>query len=345
MEAYNFCAGPAMIDPRALARVQADLANQPHLGASLLEISHRTPAYAEIHARVLKNLHTLFNVGDDTTLFLLQGGASGQFAMLPYNFLREGDTANYLVRGYWGEKAAQQASRIARIHMIEDPEEADPSARYLHITTNETIAGTRLPESLPLPDLPLCADMSSDILAVPRNYNRFDCFYAGAQKNLGTAGLAVVAFKKEFLSQARRNLPGAFCYLEHNKANGLYHTPNLFAILLLRHVTDLLLEDGLNTLYTRNARKAETLYKELDRTPFWRALAPIGERSLTNVTWRLPTVALEEEFLEKAEAAGLHALRGHRSAGGIRASLYNALPEAAVDALVAFMRDFERTRG
>lgn len=343
---YNFSAGPAMIDPRALERLRADLDDWHALGTTVLEVSHRTPPCAELFARVESNLRRLLGLGDDRAVLLLQGGASGQFAMLPYNLLRQGDAADYLVRGYWADKAARQAARVGRVRTLADPAEGwDPAAVYAHVTTNETIAGTRLPEDLPPPPVPLCADMSSDILSVPRDYTRFALFYAGTQKNLGTAGLALVVADKEFLSRARRNLPGAFCYLEHTKADGLYHTPNVFAIDLLRHVTDLLLEDGLNAVFTRNARKAAALYAELDRTPFWRPLAPLSERSLTNVTFRLPTESLEADFLSGAQAAGLIALRGHRSAGGIRASLYNAMPQAGVDALVAYMREFERTRG
>ena len=182
--------------------------------------------------------------------------------------------------------------------------------------------------------------MSSDILAAPRDYRRYALFYAGAQKNLGVAGLAIVAAQHDFLSQARRNLPAAFCYLEHAHADGLYHTPNAFAVDALCHVTDWLLREGPQNIWERNARKADRLYAELDSSSFWRPLAPKAERSLTNVTFRLPTAALEETFLAQAEERGLVALRGHRALGGIRASLYNALPEAAVEALIAFMRDF-----
>lgn len=337
---YNFCAGPAQLPDAVLAAVREDL-NRETRGRTILELSHRTPAYAELQARVIANLHELLGVGSDRTILLLQGGASGQFAMLPYNFLREGAAADYVVRGYWGEKAAQQAGRVGRVRRLQTPADWNPAAVYAHVTTNETISGTRLPEDFDRPAIPLCADMSSDILSGPRDFSRYALAYAGTQKNLGCAGLAVVVAEKEFLSHARRNLPAAFCYLEHAKAGGLYHTPNTFAVNTLFHMTEWLKGETLPVIWARNAQKAALLYGELDRTPFWRPLAPRAERSLTNVTFRLPTAALETDFLAGAEAAGLFALKGHRAAGGIRASLYNAMPLAGVEALVAYMRDFE----
>ena len=340
---YNFCAGPAALPPEVLEQLREDLV--PHGTPTLLESSHRTPAYKELMARTLANLRTLLGLGDAHTLLLLQGGASGQFAMLPYNFLRPGETADYLVRGYWGDKAARQAARVSRVRTLTEPGDWNSSAVYAHVTTNETIAGTALPETFVHPVAPLCADMSSDILARPRDYGRYEFFYAGAQKNLGVAGLAVVGAEKEFLSRARRNLPAAFCYLEHTHADGLYHTPNIFAVNALFRMTEWMLARGTDDIFAANERKARRLYAELDRSSFWRPLAPKDERSLTNVTFRLPTASLEEDFLAGAERAGLTALRGHRALGGIRASLYNAMPEAGVDALVAFMQEFERRNG
>ena len=342
---HNFCAGPGALPPEVLAALRADLTDWRGLGRSVAEVSHRSEAYRALQARAEANLRRLMRLGDDREILFLQGGASGQFAMLPYNFLRAGTGADYVVRGHWGEKAARQAARVGAVRTLRDPLDWSPRAAYAHVTTNETIAGTRLPEAFPLPPSPLCADMSSDILAAPRDYGRYAFVYAGAQKNLGVAGLAVVVAEHEFLSRARRNLPACFCYLEHARAGGLYHTPNAFAVDALAHVTDWLLAQGPENVWRRNARKAERLYAELDRSAFWRPLAPPAERSLTNVTFRLPTAGLEEDFLAAAEAEGLVALRGHRALGGIRASLYNALPEAGVDALVAFMRDFERTHG
>ncbi len=342
---YNFCAGPACLPPEVLEQVRADLTEWQGLGRTVLELSHRSSAYADLQAKTIANLHTLLGVGDDRTILLLQGGASGQFSMLPYNFLREGAEADYLVKGYWGERAAQQAARVGRVTTLTQPDHWNPKAVYAHVTTNETISGTRLNEDFPKPPVPLCADMSSDILASPRDYTQYAFVYAGAQKNLGCAGLAVVVAEKEFMSHARRNLPAAFCYLEHCKAGGLYHTPNSFAVNTLYHMTEWLLKTGLSTLWAQNARKAEKLYAELDSTPFWRPLAPKAERSLTNVTFRLPTAQLEAEFLRQAEAEGFVALKGHRALGGVRASLYNAFPEEGVDALVAFMRYFAQTNG
>lgn len=342
---YNFCAGPAMLPPEVLERLRADLTDWNGLGRTVLEVSHRTAAYQALQARAIDNLKQLLGVGEDYTILLLQGGASGQFAMLPYNFLRQGSATDYVVQGYWGERAAQQAARVGRVRTLREPTGWDPAAVYVHVTTNETIAGTALPEAFEAPPVPLCADMSSDILSGPRDYRRYALFYAGAQKNLGVAGLAVVVAEKEFLSHARRNLPACFCYLEHARADGLYHTPNGFAVAALAHVTDWMRQVGLDTLWARNARKAALLYGELDRSAFWRPLAPKHARSRTNITFRLPTAALEAEFLREAEAEGLTALKGHRAMGGVRASLYNAFPEAGVEALVAFMRAFEQKNG
>lgn len=342
-DCYNFCAGPGLLPPVVIERLKEDMSEWGSTRCGLLEVSHRTPAYAELKARTEANLLQLFGLGDDYTILLLQGGASGQFAMLPYNFLRDGTTADYLVRGYWADKAAQQAARVARVRRLTSLEEGwSERAVYAHVTTNETIAGTALPEDFAKPTVPLCADMSSDILAQPRNYRDYALFYAGAQKNLGVAGLAVVVAEKEFLSHARRNLPAAFCYLEHAKANGLYHTPNAFAVDALYHLTNWMLEVGPETIWAQNRRKAETLYAELDRSAFWRPIAPRNERSLTNITFRLPSVELESRFLAEASANGLLALKGHRSQGGIRAALYNAMPQSGVDKLTAFMREFER---
>ncbi len=342
---YNFCAGPAMLPPEVLERLRADLTDWNGLGRTVLEVSHRTAAYQALQARAIDNLKQLLGVGEDYTILLLQGGASGQFSMLPYNFLRQGSATDYVVQGYWGERAAQQAARVGRVRTLREPTGWDPAAVYAHVTTNETIAGTALPEAFEAPPVPLCADMSSDILSGPRDYRRYALFYAGAQKNLGVAGLAVVVAEKEFLSHARRNLPACFCYLEHTRADGLYHTPNGFAVAALAHVTDWMRQVGLDTLWARNARKAALLYGELDRSAFWRPLAPKHARSQTNITFRLPTAALEAEFLREAEAEGLTALKGHRAMGGVRASLYNAFPEAGVEALVAFMRAFEQKNG
>ena len=342
---YNFCAGPAMVPPEVKERLREDLIDWQGLGRSILEVSHRTAAFGELFERTRANLHVLLDLGEDYTILLLQGGASGQFSMLPYNFLRQGSATDYVVRGYWAEKAAQQAARVGRVRTLAAPGDWDERAVYAHVTTNETIAGTALPEDFPQPPVPLCADMSSDILSAPRDYRRYALFYAGAQKNLGVAGLAVVVAEKEFLSHARRNLPACFCYLEHSRAEGLYHTPNTFAIDALYHTTEWMREQGLETIFARNERKAAKLYAELDRSGFWRPLAPKAERSRTNITFRLPTAALEAEFLAKAEEAGLVALKGHRALGGVRASLYNAFPEAGVEALVDFMRGFEQTHG
>ncbi len=343
---YNFCAGPAMLPPEVSEALRADLVDWCGLGRSVLEVSHRTDTYRALQERTEANLRTLLGLGKDSVILFLQGGASGQFAMLPYNLLREGDRADYLVRGHWGEKAAHQAARVGRVRTLSKIEEGwDPAALYAHITTNETIEGIALSEDFPQPPVPLCADMSSDILAVPRDYNRYALFYAGAQKNLGVAGLAVVVVQQAFLSRARRNLPAALCYLEHVRAGGVYHTPNAFAVDALYHMTEWLLKEGIDNVWARNTRKSAKLYAELDRTAFWRPLAPKAERSLTNVVFRLPTLSLEAEFLTRAEAAGLMALKGHRAQGGLRASLYNAFPEAGVDALISFMQDFERTHG
>ena len=344
-QVFNFCAGPAMLPTQVREALRADLEAWQGLGRSVVEVSHRTPAYAALQARAEDNLRRLLGLDASYVILLLQGGASGQFAMLPYNFLREGAAADYVVQGYWGERAAQQAALVGRVRRLTDPGAWNSQALYAHVTTNETISGIALPETFEQPKIPLCADMSSDILAAPRDYSRYDLFYAGAQKNLGVAGLAVVAARKEFLSHARRNLPAAFCYLEHIRAGGLYHTPNAFAVDALVHLTDWLLEQTLEVVWARNARKAAKLYVALDASAFWRPLAPRERRSRTNVTFRLPTAALEAEFLAQAEQAGLVALKGHRAMGGVRASLYNAFPEAGVDALVAFMEAFERAHG
>ena len=343
---YNFCAGPGTLPPEAREALRADLLDWQGLGRGVAEVSHRSDAYRALQAAAVANLRALLGVGEEREILFLQGGASGQFALLPLNFLRAHAHADYVVRGYWADKAARQAARVGAVRTLPAPEEGwGAGAAYAHVTPHETLAGTRLPEAFPAPAAPLCADMSSDILAAPRDFRRYALAYAGAQKNLGVAGLAVVVAEHEFLARARRDLPMALCYLEHVRADGLCHTPNAIAVDALFHVTQWLLREGPRAVWERNARKAERLYAELDRSAFWRPLAPRGERSLTNVTFRLPTAGLEEAFLAQAEEAGLVGLRGHRALGGIRASLYNAMPEAGVEALVAFMRGFERANG
>ena len=356
---YNFSSGPAVLPQPALEEAQRHLMALPGVGMSVLEISHRSKAFEDILARAETSLRELAGVPADYAVLFLQGGASLQFSMVPLNLLAPAATADYVITGSWSEKAAAEARRVGRVHVaastraesftrIPRQEELSltPGAAYVHITSNNTIEGTQwhaLPE---VGDVPLVSDASSDILSRPLAVGRHGLLYAGAQKNLGPAGLTVVIVRRDLLSRTPGDLHTMLRYTTHAENGSLYNTPPVFAIYLLGLVLDWVRgQGGPEAMGRTNARKAAKLYAEIDRSGFYRGTARRESRSLMNVTFRLPTEELEARFVAGATAAGLDGLAGHRSVGGIRASLYNAFPEAGVDALVGFMQDFERRNG
>jgi phosphoserine aminotransferase len=354
---YNFSAGPAILPLEALQEAQADLVDYKGSGMSVMEMSHRGKEYDALHNEAIANLKELMGLGDDYAVLFLQGGASMQFAMLPMNFLGEGQTADYVNSGSWGAAAIKQARLIGNVSLAADcqkdiptrmPEANEfkwtPGAVYSHITTNETISGAQL-KDIPETGSPLVADMSSDILSCPRDYAKFAMVYAGAQKNLGPSGVAVVAIRKDFAAKSNISLPTMLRYQTHIDENSLYNTPPCFSIYMICLTTRWLKKAGLPAMFKQNRDKAQLIYDVIDGSSFFRGTAKKEFRSDMNITFRLPTEELEALFIKQASEHGMKQLKGHRSVGGIRASIYNAFPVAGVHTLVDFMKDFEKRNG
>ena len=354
---FNFSAGPAVLPLEVLQEAQADLVDYKGTGMSIMEMSHRGKEYDAVHNEAIANLKELLGLGDDYSIMLIQGGASLQFAMLPMNFLGAGQTADYVNSGSWGSAAIKQAQLLGNVKVVANcstdiptrmPDAAEmiwtPGAVYSHITTNETISGAQM-KQFPETGSPLCADMSSDILSCPRDYSKFAMFYAGAQKNLGPSGFAMVAMRKDFADRASKTLPAMLRYSTHIEHNSLYNTCPTFGIYMLCLTTRWVKKMGKETLFALNAAKAKKIYDVIDGSSFFRGTSKKEFRSDMNVTFRLPTEELEELFIKQASGEGLKGLKGHRSVGGIRASIYNAFPLAGVDKLVDFMKAFEKRNG
>jgi phosphoserine aminotransferase len=357
---YNFNAGPAILPASVLEHAQHELRDYQGRGMSILEMSHRSSEYEAINAEAAERLKRLLGVGDDYHVLFLQGGASLQFAMLPLNFLPPDASADYLITGAWAEKAYEEALRVGQARQAAStaangyrsvPSQADivldPHAAYVHITSNETIQGVQWHTWPDVGDRPLVADMSSDILSRPLETQRFALIYAGAQKNIGPAGVTVVVIRDSFLQSASSNPPTMLRYVTHVKNRSLYNTPPVFAVYMVNLVLGWIeAQGGLAALAERNRRKAATLYRIIDESSgFYRGHAEPDHRSLMNVTFRLPDEALEKRFVTEAAARGMVGLAGHRSVGGIRASIYNAMDQEGCDALAEFMIDFMRQNG
>ncbi|HSC29138.1 MAG TPA: 3-phosphoserine/phosphohydroxythreonine transaminase [Vicinamibacterales bacterium] len=356
---YNFSAGPAVLPLEVLEETQRDLVALPGVGMSVLEISHRSRAFDGIIEGCEADLRALAGIPDSYRVLFLQGGASLQFSMVPMNLLAPGGSADYVVTGSWSQKAVKEARRVGAVKIagsteaenfvrVPDQHELtlDPGAAYVHITTNNTIFGTEWHYVPDVGAVPLVADASSDIFAGPLDVARYALIYAGAQKNLAPAGVTLVVIRDDMLKRTPSTLPTMLQYGVHAENKSLYNTPPVFAIYVMRLVLRWLIrEGGLAAAGQRNARKADKLYAEIDRTGFYRGHARPDSRSRMNVTFRLPSEELEKRFVKDATAAGLDGLKGHRSVGGLRASIYNAFPEGGIDALVEFMREFERTQG
>lgn len=358
---FNFSAGPAVLPLEVLEEAKRDLVALPGVGMSILEISHRSETFEAIHYGAERDLRELAGISDDYAVLFLQGGATLQFSAVPMNLLPTGRTADYLVTGTWSEKAAKEAEKVGAVHVAASTAESNhdhvPAAEairfsddpaYVHMTSNNTIFGTQYAAIPEVPEgVPLVNDASSDILCRPLDLSRFTLTYAGAQKNLSIAGLTLVVVRRDLLDRAPKEVPTYLRYATHARADSLYNTPPVFGIYVLGLVLrKLLAEGGLAAVGERNERKAAKLYAAIDGSGgFYRGHARPGSRSLMNVTFRLPDEALEKRFVDEATAAGLDGLKGHRSVGGIRASIYNAFPVAGVDALVSFMAEFRRTNG
>ena len=357
---FNFSAGPAVLPLPVLEQAQRELVALPGVGMSVMEISHRSKTFENLLNGAIADIRELAGIPSSYKILMLQGGATLQFSMVPMNLLTPAMTADYTDTGSWAEKAATEAARVGKVNVtgstkadgynrIPTPGELSltPGAAYVHITTNNTIEGTEW-RALPAvaPDVPLVADASSDIFSSPLDIGRFGLVYAGAQKNLGPSGVTLVIIREDLLARSQSTLPVMLNYKVQADNNSLYNTPNTFGIYILGLTMKWLRSlGGLAVIARINERKAAKLYAEIDRTGFYRGTAQPTSRSLMNVTFRLPSEELEKGFEKEATAAGLDGLKGHRSVGGMRASLYNAFPEEGVDTLVEFMREFERKRG
>ena len=352
---HNFGAGPATLPLEVVEECQNSLPNLNASGFGLLEISHRSETFQKIIDSAMERLRRILSIPEDYTVLFLQGGASLQFYMSALNLLERGEMVDFLVTGAWSQKAMKEAMRIGDASPRWDdsengftsiPKNGEYSIRddavYLHYTSNNTLYGTQyhhLPESYGKPRV---LDASSDIAGVPIDVSAHDLIYAGAQKNLGPSGVTVVILSPWAMEKANQNIPTMLDYSVHSSKGSLFNTPNTFGIFVLDRVLNWVEENGgLEGAIARNITKSNLLYDELDRSDFWRPHAEKDSRSVMNVTWRLPNTELEEKFLEEAILAGLGGLKGHRSVGGIRASLYNGCPIESVEALVSFMRDFE----
>jgi phosphoserine aminotransferase len=359
-QTWNFYAGPAILPAPALARAKADIPNWENTGMSVMETSHRSAEYDEVHYGAMKLLSELLGLDDDHQVLFLQGGASTQFAMVPMNFIPKGGSADYIVTGAWSQKALKEANIVAagRVAGTSEAEgfsripkqaelDLDPGAAYVHMTSNNTIKGTQFHAFPDTGEVPLVADMSSDILWRPFDANRFHLIYAGAQKNIGPSGVTIVIIRKSWLERANKGLPTMLSYATHSSKDSLYNTPPTFAIYMVRNVLEWLKDNGgLAAMEKTNRAKGDLLYRVIaGSSDFYRSPVAEDSRSYMNVVFRLPSEELEAKFVAESKAAGMVGLKGHRSVGGCRASIYNAMPLEGVQVLADFMRDFARTNG
>lgn len=354
--AFNFNAGPSALPLEVLEKAQQELVDYNNSGMSIMEMSHRSKDYDAVHNEAVSRLKTLFSIPDNYEVLFLQGGASLQFTMVPMNFLSTDKTASYVLTGSWSEKALKEAklfgqtaeaasskeNKYRNIPTLEEIQFNSDDA-YVHITSNNTIYGTQWREFPNTGDVPLVADMSSDILSKPVDVSKFGIIYAGAQKNLGPSGVTVVIIRKDLLEKANTNIPTMLKYTTHTDSNSLYNTPPTFGIYMLGEVLKWVeAKGGLEAIEKQNIEKAKVIYDVIDNSNgFYKGHATDDSRSLMNITFRVTDEELEKQFLAEAKAAGFVGLNGHRSVGGCRASTYNAVPFEACKALADFMIEFQ----
>lgn len=355
---FNFSAGPAAIPEAVLERAQAEWMDFQGTGMSVMEMSHRGKVFMAVAQKAEADLRTLLRIPEDYAVLFLQGGATGQFAAVPLNLHRPGHGVDYLDTGAWSTKAIAEAGNYTQVNVVASSRDtgyasipdvsewqANPEAAYFHYTPNETIGGVEFPFVPDTGAVPLVADMSSTLLSRPLEVERFGLIYAGAQKNIGLAGLTIVIIRRDLLERRAGPVPAVLDYALQAKNDSMYNTPPTLAWYMAGLVFEWLLEGGgLESMAVINQRKAGKLYHFVDNSEFFRNPVAPAARSWMNVPFILADSALDGSFLKQAEEAGLTGLKGHRSVGGMRASLYNAVPEAAVDALVDFMADFEQRR-
>lgn len=356
---FNFSAGPAALPDPVLEEARDNLLSLGDLGAGVMEISHRSKQFEAIITEAEGNLRRLLNISEEYDVLFLQGGASLQFCMAPMNLLGADQIADYIITGVWSQKAIAEAKKFGKTHVVATtepdnfthlPDPADfqltEGAAYVHLTTNNTIFGTQWATEPDVGDALFVADASSDILSRPMDLRKYGMIYAGAQKNLGPSGVALIIIRKDWVDRAPDDLPSMMSYKVHSQNGSLFNTPPSFGVYLVHLVLKWLLDQGgVEGIQKINDSKAAKLYGQIDSSEFYRGTAETGSRSKMNVTFRLPSEALETKFIAEAAGRNLYALKGHRSVGGIRASIYNAVRLEAVDALTAFMADFEKRNG
>ncbi len=353
---YNFSAGPAILPEDVLKEAQENLFVLPGVGMSILEISHRSKAFDKIIADAKEGIKTLLDINDDYEILFLQGGASLQFAMAPLNLMPPKNKADYIITGSWSKKALKEAKRVGTVNIAASTEEAkfnfvpkqselklDPDASYVHFTSNNTIYGTQFKTEPEAGNVPLVCDASSDILHKKIDVSKYGVIYAGAQKNMGPSGVTLVIIRKDLVERSSDSLHTMLSYKTHVEGKSLFNTPNTFGIYIISLVTKWLKKNGgLDAMYKTNKEKAELLYKCIDESNgFYKGHAEKESRSLMNVTFNLATEELEKKLIAEATAAGFDGVKGHRSVGGLRASIYNAFPKKGVEDLVSFMKDFQ----
>jgi phosphoserine aminotransferase len=356
---YNFSAGPAVLPPEVLRQVRADIPSWKNSGMTVMEVSHRGKDFMATAEKAEQDLRDLMAIPDDYSVLFLQGGATLQFAMVPLNLSRADDSVDYIQTGSWSKKAIGEAQRFCNVNVAADssagnftdiPDEGgwqlSNDAAYVHITPNETIAGVEFHFIPEVGDVPLVADMSSNILSRPIDVSRYGLIYAGAQKNIGPAGITLVIVRKDLLNKHRQDTPTLLTYEAYASSGSMTNTPPTFAWyvagLVFEHLKNL---GGLEALDEVNKRKAEKLYAAIDSSSFYSNPVQKHCRSLMNVPFVLDDANLDALFLQQSDASGLKNLKGHRSVGGMRASIYNAMPEEGIDALIRFMQNFEKDNG
>jgi len=353
---YNFSAGPAILPEEVLLEAQKDLYSYKGSGMSVMEMSHRGKIFDGIINAAEADLRKLLNINDDYAVLFLQGGATLQFSMVPLNLMPPKNKADYIVTGSWAKKAVKEAKRVGTVNIAASTEEEkfvrlpkqeelklDPEAAYVHYASNNTIYGTQWKTEPVVGNVPLVCDASSDFLHKKIDINKYGVIYAGAQKNIGPAGVVVVIIRKDLLERSADTLHTYMNYKVHVEGKSMYNTPTTFGIYIAGLVFKWLLKmGGLQEMYKRNIDKAGILYEAIDSSDgFYKGTVASEDRSLMNVTFRLPNEELEKKFIEEAKAMGMEGLKGHRSVGGIRASIYNAFPKKGIEALVDFMTDFK----
>ncbi len=356
---YNFSAGPAMLPEEVLTQAKEEMLDWQGSGMSVMEMSHRGKEFMAIAEQAEADLRALLNVPKEYKVLFLQGGASTQFAMVPMNLLRGKTGADYINTGSWSKKAITEAKRLCEVNVAADSGDRNhtyapaqgtwslnPNAAYVHFTPNETIQGVEFHWVPDTGEIPLVADMSSTLLSRPVDVSRYGIIYAGAQKNIGPAGLTIVLIHEDLIGHAPEGTPAMFDYKTHAEADSMYNTPPTYAWYIAGLVFHWLKrQGGLAGMAEFNKRKADKLYRAIDTSDFYQNPVEPESRSWMNVPFTLANPDLDGEFLKEADAAGLKTLKGHRSVGGMRASIYNAMPEAGIDALIELMADFERRRG